>query len=200
MTKINDRWSARNITTYDFSTLYTNFSLDDIKIAIKSVVKLAFKHSKKKYISIYKNGYSWSDNPRSSTSTFSEASLVDNLIWLLDNSYFHVGDAIYKQLIGVPIGVDCGPFVANLTLFYYENKFLESLYKQDYKSAHKLNGTFRLIDDISSINSDGHFERLYPKIYPESLVLNKENCGNLTANVLDLGICVENNKFDVGIR
>ena len=30
-------------------------------------------------------------------------------------------------------------------------------------------------------------------------MLNKENCGNLTANVLDLGICVENNKFNVKV-
>ena len=80
---------------------------------------------------------------------------------------------MFKQLIGVPIGVDCGPLVANLTLLYYENKWLDSTYKVNYKVALKLNGTFRLIDDITAINSDGRFEEAYPQIYPPELVLKK---------------------------
>ena len=38
-----------------------------------------------------------------------------------------------------------------------------------------MNDTFRLIDDITSVNSDGVFQNLVGNIYPESLVLNKEN-------------------------
>ena len=37
---------ARNVQTYDFSTLYTNLRHDEIKVALKDVVNLAFKHSK----------------------------------------------------------------------------------------------------------------------------------------------------------
>ena len=54
--------------------------------------------------------------------------------------------------------MDPGPFIANLTLFYYEYKHLDRLYKIDYFSAKRLNNTFRLIDDITSINSDGVFQ------------------------------------------
>ena len=41
------------------------------------------------------------------------------------------------------------------------------------------NGTFRKMDDISSINSDGVFEEDISKIYPSSLEFTKENNGNM---------------------
>ena len=157
---------ARNITTYDFSTLYTNFSLKDIETAMTGVVKLAFKHSKKKFISVYNKSFRWTDQPRSNTFKCTEESLIKDIVWLLNNSYFSVCGDIFRQLIGVPIGVNCGPLIANLTLFFFENKYLESLYKLDYRAAMKLGNTFRLIDDISAINSDGIFEKHDSQIYP----------------------------------
>ena len=45
--------TARNIQTYDFSTLYTNLKHDEIKIALREVLKIAFKHSKCNFIAIY---------------------------------------------------------------------------------------------------------------------------------------------------
>ena len=62
---------------------------------------------------------------------------------------------ILRQFIGIPIGVDPGPLLANLTLWYFEYLYISNLYKIDYASARKLNLTYRLIDDITSINSDG---------------------------------------------
>ena len=87
---------------------------------------------------------------------------------LMDNCYFTLGNKVFRQIIGVPIGVDPGPFIANLTLFYYENKYIENLYKINYFSAKKLNNTYRLIDDITSINSDGVFQFHADQIYPKS--------------------------------
>ena len=121
------------------------------------------------------------------------------MCFLLDNSYFCFGDLIFRQFIGVPIGVSPGPYLANLTLWYFEYIFISSLYKSDYRSALKLNYTFRLIDDITYINSDGHFNSLVHKIYPSSLVLNKENSIDLEANVLDLDICVVDGTFKTNI-
>ena len=71
-----------------------------------------------------------------------------------------MGSSIFRQIVGVPIGVDPGPFIANLTLFYYEYKYLDRLYKIYYFSAN----TFRLIDDITSINSDGVFQEHFKSI------------------------------------
>ena len=99
--------------------------------------------------------------------------------------------------------MDPGPFNANFTLFYYEykylDKYLDRLYKIDYISAKRLNNTFMLIDDITSINSDGVFQEHFNIIYPDSLVLNKENVDDNSAHVLDLYTNIVNQHFILGV-
>ena len=190
---------ARNVQTYDFSTLYTNLKHDEIKAALRHVVRLAFKHSKCNYISVYESSFAWVKKPRENTFRFNEHLLIDTIDFILDNSYFSMGNLIFRQIIGVPIGVDPGPYIANLTLWYYENKYVDTLYKADYYSARRLNNTFRLIDDITSVNSDGVFQEHVDNIYPDSLILNKENVVDTSAHVLDLNIDIIEGKFVVGV-
>ena len=186
---------ARNVQTYDFTTLCTKLKHNEIKVALTSVVKLSFKQSKCKFISIYDKSFAWVNNPKESTFRFDEDTLLDSLEFLLNNCYFTIGHKVFRQITGVPIGVNPGPYIADLTLWYFENKYLDTLYKSDYFSARRMNDTFRLIDDITSVNSDGVFQNLVGNIYPESLVLNKENDDDSQANVLDLKIVVEGGKF-----
>ena len=190
---------ARNVQTYDFSTLYTNLRHDEIKVALKDVVNLAFKHSKCPYISIYESGFAWVKNPRENTFRFNVDTLINTIDFILDNSYFSMGNMIFRQIIGVPIGVNPGPFIANLTLLYYEYKYLDKLYRIDYYSAKRLNNTFRLIDDITTINSDGVFQEHVANIYPDSLTLNKENTEDTSAHVLDLNISIVEGCFIVEV-
>jgi hypothetical protein len=190
---------ARNIQTYDFSTLYTSLEHEEIKLALSSVIKLCFKHSKKKYIAIYERSSSWVNNPRPGTFCYDSITLMNSINFLIDNCYFTLGTNIFRQVIGVPIGVDPGPYIANLTLWFFENSYLEKLYKTDFYSARKLNNTFRLIDDITSINSDGVFQEHVNAIYPKSLILNKENSSDDRAHVLDLNISVNDGTFNISL-
>ena len=48
--------------------------------------------------------------------------------------------------------MDPGPYIANFTLWFYEFNFISSLYKKDYRRALALRNTFRLINDISTLN------------------------------------------------
>jgi hypothetical protein len=182
----------RNIETYDFTTLYTSLLHEEIKVALSSVVKLAFKHSKCPYIAIYNKSSGFVKSTRTGTWFFDENSLIESLNYLLDNCYFTIGNFIFRQIIGVPMGVDPGPYIANLTLWFYENKYLEELYRTDYFSAKLLNKTYRLIDDITTVNSDGIFKQHMSMIYPASLILNKENECDDSAHVLDLDIRLVN--------
>ena len=62
--------------------------------------------------------------------------------------------------------------------------------------ARKFGCTFRFIDDLLALN-DGHaFESFHHEIYPEELVLNKENDSNNETNFLDLHIKIENGAFN----
>ena len=79
---------------------------------MSSVVKLAFKHNKCSYIAIYNKSSSFVK----STWFFDENSLIESLNYWLDNCYFTIGNLVFRQIIGVPMGVDPGPYIANLTL------------------------------------------------------------------------------------
>lgn len=190
LNRINDTSLARNIQTFDFSTLYTNLAHKDIKDALKFTVKLAFRNNKKKFIAVYDKGFAWVNSFRNGTVAFDEVKLIKCVEFLLDNCYFKVGEILYRQHIGVPIGINPGPYIANLTLWYFENSFLDSTYKSRYYIVKKLNNTFRLIDDITTLNSDGYLEEYFKLIYPDSLTLNKENEVDSAANVLDLDISI----------
>ena len=40
--------------------------------------------------------------------------------FLLDNLYVQAGDQLKHQVIGIPMGTNCSPILANLLLFMYE--------------------------------------------------------------------------------
>ena len=47
--------------------------------------------------------------------------------FLIDNIYIRTGKKIYRQQIGIPMGTNCAPFLANLFLFYFEYKYMKDL-------------------------------------------------------------------------
>ena len=55
------------------------------------------------------------------------------LIYLLDNIYIRFGTTLYRQIVGIRMGTNCAPIVADLFLFCYERDFLTSL--SDVKQA-----------------------------------------------------------------
>ena len=60
--------------------------------------------------------------------------LIEILDFILDNIYVKCGKDIFKQVIGIPIGLDSGQDIANLLLFSYESDYvanLASIYVKD---------------------------------------------------------------------
>ena len=49
------------------------------------------------------------------------------LTFLLDNIYIGFGSKLYRQIVGIPMGTNCVPLVADLFLFCYERDFMLSL-------------------------------------------------------------------------
>ena len=47
---------------------------------------------------------------------YSKMTIKTILEFIIDNAYFQVGYKIFKQIIGVPMGSDPAPFIANLFL------------------------------------------------------------------------------------
>ena len=51
----------------------------------------------------------------------------DGLHYLLDNIFIRFGSKLYRQIVGIPMGTNCAPLVADLFLFCYERDFMLSL-------------------------------------------------------------------------
>ena len=49
--------------------------------------------------------------------------VCDALVYLLDNIFIRFGTKLYRQTIGIPMGTNCAPLVADLFLFCYERYF-----------------------------------------------------------------------------
>ena len=90
---------------------------------------------------------------------------------LLIQAYIHVGNKVFRQKIGIPIGSDPAPFFANLFLYVYESKFIFNLLKTDPERASRLRHIFRFIDDLIAINDDGELEKAFREIYPSEMEL-----------------------------
>ena len=203
LTNLNIQNKARSLETFDFSTLYTKISHDTLLENLRWFVEIAFNGALRRgrnFMAVYKNEAKWITKPRLGTTTvFTKTSFSKCVEFLIRNAYFEIGDRVMQQIIGIPMGTDPGPFMANAHLYKYEFDFQTNMRKNNYKVARSLNNTFRYIDDISPINDKGNFIKYKSEIYPKELELSKENLGTTEATILDLNIKIENDKFNIGI-
>ena len=70
----------------------------------------------------------WSEVILTSSAKYNinEKMLVVYVEYLIDNNiYVNIGNKVYRQCVGIPMGTDCVPLVADLFLFYYEYKYMK---------------------------------------------------------------------------
>ena len=118
--------------------------------------------------------------------------VCDALTFLLDNIFIRFGTKLFRQAVGIPMGTDCAPLVADLFLFCYERDYMMSL--SDDKQAdviHAFNATSRYLDGILNINNV-YFDNMVSQIYPSELHLNKANTSDTEAAFLDLHLSISN--------
>ena len=193
MEKISKKGNARNVEMFDFSTLYTKISQEDLKNKLKEVVDKAFKGGNNQFIRVSKHSAHWNNSV--CDGVFSKERIYLLIDFVIDNSFFRVGDKVFRQIIGIPMGVDPAPQMANLYLYFYEFAYMERLTKEDYKKAKKFNNTTRFIDDLSTLNNDGVLSKEKEHVYPPEMVLNKENANDQEGTFLDISVNVVHNMF-----
>ena len=73
--------------------------------------------------------------------------------WLTTNCFVRLGDRIWKQILGIPMGFSCSPLWCNLYLLSYEIKFIQRLVRlgRAYLMT-KFQFAFRYIDDLCWLN------------------------------------------------
>ena len=124
-----------------------------------------------------RNAFFTSEKPKK-YHAWSCQNVCDALTFLLDNIFIRFGTKLYRQVVGISMGTNCAPLVADLFLFCYERDFMMSL--SDDKQADVIdafNTTSRYLDDILNINNV-YFDNMVSQIYTSELQLNKANASD----------------------
>ena len=193
--KINSKKKAVSIRTFDFSTLYTKIPHDLLKKALFEIVDFVFKGGISKGVYVTDRGAFWK-MPSKGHRMYSKQSIKAVFDFVIDNAFFQVGSKMFRQIIGIPMGSDPAPFIANLFLYVYENRYMEKLKKSDLARARNLRHVFRFIDDLISLNDNDEFLRSFKEIYPSQMVLKLENQINTESSYLDLDLKIEDRIFN----
>ena len=118
--------------------------------------------------------------------------MCDALHYLLDNIFIRFGSKLYRQIVGIPMGTNCAPLVADLFLFCYDRDFMLSLSDNNQADIiEAFNSTSRYLDDLLNIDNP-YFEQMVGQIYPTELQLNEANSSNTEAPFLDLNFSIIN--------
>ena len=56
------------------------------------------------------------------------------LDFLVDNIYVVFGDQVFQQTVGIPMGTNCAPLLADLFLHSYEAEFVQKLLRDNNKN------------------------------------------------------------------
>jgi hypothetical protein len=195
--KINKRKNAKSISTFDFATLYTKIPHDQLIETLCEAIDFAFNGGDKQYLAFNGKYAFWTKNK--DTQHFSQTTLKFAVKHLISSCYFVVGNMLFLQIIGMPMGIDPAPFWANIYLYTSESRYITNLTKNNSTKenkirAKKFHATSRYIDDLCSLNDGGEFGRSHKEIYSKEMELKEEHKG-LHATYLELDISVLNRIF-----
>ena len=103
--------------------------------------------------------------------------VCDVLTFSLDNILIRFGTKLYRQVVGTPMGTNCAPLVADLCLFFSDDKqvdVIDAFYT-----------TSRYLDVILNIHYV-YFDNMVNQIYLSELQLNEANTSYTEAASLSI--------------
>ena len=108
----------------------------------------------------------------------------------MDNVFIRFGTKLYRETVGIPMGTNCPPLVADLFPFCYERDFMKSLSRNNKADIiEAFNLTSKYLDDL--LNTDNiYFDQMVYRIYPTELQLNRAKSSNTEAPFFYLNLCI----------
>lgn len=205
----------RGIYTGDFSTMYTAIPHEQLLQALRCVTMKAYAwQAQQMNLDTMQLCIEWCARTRSakwcralkSTHDVGRQVLTLNdlnamIRYLVTNTYVLNGNTLHRQIVGIPMGTNSAPVMANLYLYHYESKYVDDLEQKDVDQAKEFNLSFRYIDDVMSLDNDHWMEAIArPEeeggMYPRALILGQTNTHNMEAEFLGMNIVMNNNRFD----
>ena len=124
---------ATSIQTFDFCTLYTSIPHDLLKSRMNNIINNAFKHkngaTRYTHIKVGRNKSYFTSDPLNGDNKYTANDICKMIEFLVDNIYVRFGGQLFRQMVGIPMGTNCAPLLADLFLYSYENEFLDKLFK-----------------------------------------------------------------------
>ena len=118
---------ASGLSTYDFFTLYTTLLHNLIKVKLTDLIEQTFNRVDLLYLACKnKNAFFICEHPKR-FKMWSCQKMCDALHYLLDQIFIRFGSELYRQIVGIPMGTNCAPVVADLFLFCNDRDFILSL-------------------------------------------------------------------------
>ena len=181
---------ATSMQTFDFSTLYTSIPHDSLKSRMNNIINNAFKHkngaTRYTHIKVGRNKSHFTSDPLNGDNKYTANDICKMIEFLVDNIYVRFGGQLFRQMVGIPMGTNCAPLLADLFLYSYENEFLDKLIKEGKrKLARRFNLSYRYIDDLISFNNK-RFKEFISDIYPKELTISETTESTSVASYLDL--------------
>ena len=182
--------TATSVQTFDFSTLYTSIPHDLLKSRISNLVHNAFRKKdgsvRYTHIKVVRaQGYFTHDINGGGSNMYTADNNCKMIEFLIDSIFVQFGGRFY-QVIGIPIGSNCAPLVADLFLYSYENEFLDKMIKSGHRRLNhrSFNLCYRYIDDLIVFNNKKFLDYL-KEIYSSQLTVEKANNSDHLADYLD---------------
>ena len=191
----NDTGQVQSVKTFDFKTMYTSIPHKQLKQRPGNLIDTTFHGCDCKYIvdlSTRRTRWSKQPNPHGNHTTADQ--LKRDLNYLIDNLYFVAGPHVFQQVVGIPMGTNCAPLLADLFLYTFESKFMRKLTRESIRLARASSHEARYIDDLLVINDEVLEDRLND-IYPSEMVVQRQNESDQACDFLDLSIWIEDDLF-----
>ena len=108
---------ASGLSKYEFSTLYTTLPHNLIKEKLTELIEQTFNRVGSLYLACNdKNAFLLLNN-LNDINCGRIIKMCDALHYLLDNIFIRFGSKLYRRIVGIPMGTNCAPLVADL--FFY---------------------------------------------------------------------------------
>ena len=116
-----------SIKTFDFSTLFTTLPHEKLKTRLKETIHKAFSHRNygSKCVVLGYNSTYFSNKIQKGKTCYSEEQVISMLEFLINNIFVSFGWTLFQQVVGIPMGTNCAPLLADLFLYSYKSKFLQ---------------------------------------------------------------------------
>jgi len=144
---------GRKPRSFDFTTMYTKLQHDRIFKNVPAAIKEAFAFVNT-LPSKLREDYQKVLDPIEK--------IVEHLHFIVQNTYlWSKGNVLRRQTIGIPMGTNASPEIANLTLYWDEACFMDQLETHDLECAKRHSHNDRYIDDILTFDESPPSQEIY---------------------------------------